>query len=209
MVFAALMWTALAVAALVLAERAHSRIGAWLAKPAASLGFIAFAWLTPHAETAYATLLLAALMLCAIGDVLLIPAGTGASFLAGTGAFALAHAAYAAAFWTRAPILWVSALAAVGMFFVARTTLRWLDPHLLPPLAAAVRGYIAVIAAMVSLAAGTSAATGDLRIAAGAVAFALSDLSVARDRFVHPGFDNLIWGLPLYYAAQLTLAWTI
>jgi hypothetical protein len=40
----------------------------------------------------------------------------------------------------------------------------------------------------------------------GAVAFAVSDLSVARERFVHKSFTNLVWGLPLYYAAQQTLA---
>jgi uncharacterized membrane protein YhhN len=39
-----------------------------------------------------------------------------------------------------------------------------------------------------------------------AVAFALS---VARDRFVVPGFVNRAWGLPLYYAAQLVLAATV
>ena len=41
---------------------------------------------------------------------------------------------------------------------------------------------------------------------AAAVAFYLSDVSVARDRFVAPGFGNRIWGLPLYYAAQLLFA---
>ena len=39
-----------------------------------------------------------------------------------------------------------------------------------------------------------------------AVAFYVSDVSVARDRFVAPGFGNRIWGLPLYYGAQLLFA---
>jgi hypothetical protein len=43
-------------------------------------------------------------------------------------------------------------------------------------------------------------------VMAAAVAFYLSDVSVARDRFVAPGFDNRIWGLPLYYGAQLLFA---
>jgi uncharacterized membrane protein YhhN len=200
--------TALAVLLLLIAERAGSRVGVWLSKPAASLGFVAVAWLSPHSG-AYPAWMRAALIACALGDLLLIPAGTGPLFLAGTAVFALGHAGYAAAFWTRGPVLWLSALGAAGMLVAARATLRWLGPHLLPPLAAAVRGYIAVIAIMVALALGAAAATGDVRIAAGALAFALSDLSVARDRFVRPGFDNLLWGLPLYYAAQLTLAWTL
>jgi hypothetical protein len=39
-----------------------------------------------------------------------------------------------------------------------------------------------------------------------AVLFYLSDLSVARDTFVAPGFVNRAWGLPLYYGAQLIFA---
>jgi len=31
----------------------------------------------------------------------------------------------------------------------------------------------------------------------------VSDLSVARDRFVSRSFSNRAWGLPLYYAAQI------
>ena len=40
----------------------------------------------------------------------------------------------------------------------------------------------------------------------GAVLFLLSDLSVARDRFVAPGFVNRLWGLPFYYGGQVLLA---
>ena len=204
----AAIWTALAVIALLVAERAHSRFGVWVAKPAASLGFVAFAWLAAHAEGAYTQLLLCALIACALGDVLLIPSGTGPSFLLGTGAFAVGHALYAAAFWMRAPVLWVNALAFAGMGVVVWRTLRWLGPFLDPALRVAVRGYMLVIAIMVALAAGAAAASGDARLAIGAIAFAISDLSVARDRFVQASWNNLLWGLPLYYAAQLTLAWT-
>lgn len=41
---------------------------------------------------------------------------------------------------------------------------------------------------------------------AGAFLFFLSDLSVARERFVAPGFANKLWGLPFYYGGQLLLA---
>lgn len=59
---------------------------------------------------------------------------------------------------------------------------------------------------MLALAAGATAASGDWHIAAGALAFYLSDLSVARDRFVQPAFVNGLWGLPLYFAGQMLLA---
>ena len=43
----------------------------------------------------------------------------------------------------------------------------------------------------------------------GAIGFYLSDLSVARDRFVVSAFVNRLWGLPLYYAAQVALGWSV
>jgi uncharacterized membrane protein YhhN len=65
--------------------------------------------------------------------------------------------------------------------------------------------YIAVISTMLAAAAGTRVPL----IAVGALAFYFSDLSVARDRFVAPGFINRAWGLPLYYGAQLLLGWSV
>jgi hypothetical protein len=43
----------------------------------------------------------------------------------------------------------------------------------------------------------------------GAGLFYVSDLAVARDRFIAPGFANAAWGLPLYYGGQLVLALTL
>jgi hypothetical protein len=65
------------------------------------------------------------------------------------------------------------------------------------------------ISAMVSLAAGSFAARPSLLLLTGAIGFYLSDLSVARDRFVAPGFVNRLWGIPLYYGAQLLFAWSV
>lgn len=39
-----------------------------------------------------------------------------------------------------------------------------------------------------------------------AAAFFVSDLAVARNKFVSPGIVNRLWGLPLYYAANLAFA---
>jgi len=41
------------------------------------------------------------------------------------------------------------------------------------------------------------------------LAFAASDISVARDRFVAPAFINRAWGLPLYYVAQISFALSV
>ena len=43
----------------------------------------------------------------------------------------------------------------------------------------------------------------------GAFGFALSDVSVARDRFVEPAFANGAWGLPAYFASQCVIAYTV
>ena len=42
----------------------------------------------------------------------------------------------------------------------------------------------------------------------GAVSFYASNISVARNQFVAPGRVNRMWGLPLYYLAQVLLAST-
>jgi hypothetical protein len=53
---------------------------------------------------------------------------------------------------------------------------------------------------------GCVAAGGGWSLGLAAVAFYLSDISVARDRFAQAGFGNRLWGLPLYYLAQLLFA---
>jgi hypothetical protein len=62
---------------------------------------------------------------------------------------------------------------------------------------------------MCAAAAGSSRAFGSLVPVIGATCFMSSDVAVARDRFVTPGVANRVWGLPLYYGAQLLLAWTV
>src|SRR5262245_42076527 len=202
---AAVVLTALAVVALVLAERAQNRRGVWIAKPLASLGFIAAAFAGGAGQSIYGKSLLLGLYACALGDVLLIPRGH-AWFLLGMLAFALGHTAYAVSF-ARFGISDRATLFALGaMVIVAALTLRWLGPHLPVLMRWPVRIYIAVISVMVGLAVGASVASHRWLIASGAILFALSDLFVARDSFVKPEFKNQLLGLPLYYAAQLLLA---
>ena len=70
----------------------------------------------------------------------------------------------------------------------------------------AVSAYILVISAMLITAIGTPGADQPWWRLLGASAFFASDLAVARQRFVAPTIFNRLWGLPLYYAAQFTLA---
>ncbi len=196
------------VALLLFAERGrHVRLR-WIAKPLASLAFVLAGLAGGAFESAYGLWVLAALALCMAGDVLLIPTGEK-TFLAGMGAFAAGHAAYIGAFLSGGADLTPLFFAgAAGMIVFAVLSLRWLWPHL-GAFRGPVAGYTVIIAAMVAtsfLAAPPARPTPSLLVIAGAVGFAVSDLAVARDKFVAPGFINRVWGLPLYYGAQLMLA---
>ncbi len=204
----AALGTAFSVAALLLALRAGRGTAAAVAKVAASCGMIAAALASGAAHSSYGQILLAGLALSWIGDVLLIPQGARGPFVAGLASFLAAHLAYAAAF----PLRGLHAKAALAALLLtlpaAGAVLRWLAPHVPPGLRWPVRAYGVAITGMVVVAAGATAASGDGRILAGALGFYLSDLAVARERFVRPGFENPAVGLPLYYGGQLLLAWS-
>ncbi len=184
---------------------------AWLrqvAKPLASLGFIGVAVGMGAAATPVGQATLVALVLCMVGDICLL--GTArAPFLAGLVAFLLGHLGYALA----AVLLGVSAgavaLALPPLLVFGALVLRWLWPHLPAKMKGPVLAYIGVILSMAATAVGATAAGGGPGIAVGAVLFVISDLFVARNRFVAPGPTNRLVGLPLYYGAQLVLAATL
>jgi uncharacterized membrane protein YhhN len=204
-----MLWCWLLMAALVGALLAAHRVDShrleWLLKPAAAATFVTTGLVAGGLSSAFGRVLLAGLVLAALGDVLLIPKGK-LSFLAGLGAFLAGHLAYAVAFGLRGvdatAVLVAGAPLSVGAVFV----LRWLWPHVERSMRAPVVAYVVVITAMVALAAGTAVETGAWLLLVGASAFYLSDLSVARDRFVATGFANRAWGLPLYFFAQMLLA---
>lgn len=177
---------------------------AW-AKLLASSGYIAFALHRGALASPYGTLVLAGLLLSWLGDLFL----TGRSssyFIAGLAAFLLAHVAYASAFVVRGIAPGLAALAA-GVFLVAGVAiLRWLAAHQLPDaMRAPVVGYLMAIGVMVALAVGTGSGV----LIVGALAFAVSDVLVARQRFVIESPANRLVGLPLYFAAQLLIASSI
>jgi len=200
--------TLLAVAALLVAVWRESKSGEWLLKPLASTGFVLSAWQHGALDSGYGRAVLAALCLSWWGDVLLI-SRKELTFLFGLGAFLLGHLGFAAAFLVRGvawePAALAGAIALVPLVVVA----RWLLPKVSAEMKVPVVAYMLVITGMVSLAVGAAVAHHAPLIAVGALSFYLSDLSVARDRFVAPGFDNKLWGWPLYYGAQLVLAATV
>ena len=201
--------TVVAVIGLLFSEYRGSRSGVWAAKPLASTGFIAVALAAGALETPYGLTVLVALVLCWVGDVFLIPKGASTLFLVGLVSFLLGHLGFAVAFTLRgADPLWM-AVAAVLALPPAFVVLRWLHPHLPDRMRIPVLAYVAVISLMVVTAVGAAVAAGRAAIGVGAICFYLSDLHVARHRFVSQSFWNKSWGLPLYYGAQLILASTV
>jgi uncharacterized membrane protein YhhN len=196
----------LAVAALLVAEWRRSQRGKWLSKPLASAAVVAAALAAGALGSDYGSFVLAGLVFCLVGDVLLIPQGRDPVFRAGIFAFLLGHVAYAAAFLTR-PLqpVWL-AVAGVVLAGLLWCVWRWLDAGLPRDMRKPVLAYLVVIGTMSTLAAAVTGAGGPWLVAAGALGFTASDLAVARDRFVQEEFRNRAWGLPLYYGAQLLLA---
>jgi uncharacterized membrane protein YhhN len=177
------------------AEIAGHRRARAVLKVTASLGFVALGAL--EARGRFGALILAGLCLSAIGDGLLLSAAK-AQFLAGVGAFLLAHLAYAAAF---APGARISPAAAVVLIAAGAGAMAWLWRRL-GTMRIPVLIYTAAISAMLLLGLGTARPL----VRWGALLFYLSDLTVARDRFDRPGLVNRLVGLPVYYAAQVLLA---
>lgn len=149
-------------------------------------------------------LLLTGLLLSLVGDVLLVPKSR-TIFRIGIISFLLAHVAYCAAFISMKGHWMVTVGAVPVMIAVGVLVGRWLLPSVEAKMKKPVIAYIATICTMVSLSAGM-AITGNWHFTVAAVIFMISDIFVARDRFVESTFQNRLWGLPLYYGAQLLLA---
>ena len=192
----------LATAALLGSEYVGSAVGKAIAKPVASTAFIALAVLNGAADSPYGIAVLVALVFSWFGDVFLL-SRKRSMFLGGLVAFLVGHVAFGVAF-VLGGITWLWVLIAlVPLLGIVDAVRRWLLPHVEPKMTVPVMAYMVVITAMVGLAAGMVGATDEPLFLVAAIMFFISDLSVARDRFIEPGFRNKIWGIPLYFGAQI------
>lgn len=194
------------VALVLVADLTGRRWLEWIGKPLAAVVFVAAALHWGALDSTYGRWILLGLVLGAAGDVLLMPRDNEKAFLAGMNAFLLGHVAYVVAF-SALPLGGTAALiAAVVMAMVLLAVAGWLMPHVQDDFRLPVLTYFGVIGVMVVVACAAVAAGAHWLIAVGAIGFALSDVSVARDRFVAAGFVNRVWGLPLYFASQMLIA---
>ncbi len=196
---------ALAVVALLIGERSGDLRVRAVSKVVASSAFLACAVAAGATGSSAGKLLLGALALSWVGDVLLV-AEDKRIFLGGLIAFLLGHVAYGAMFvalGTEGRWL-LGGIAAIAV--ILPLVGRWLLPQVTGGMKWAVLAYMIVISGMVALAAGCAGATGRPVLLGAAVLFFVSDLFVARHRFVTREFLNKGLGLPLYYAAQILFA---
>ena len=171
--------------------------------------FIFAAVLQFHPIPPYFRFMLIGMIFCLGGDVFLALPGKK-MFLGGLVSFLLGHVFYTAAFFRTAGFnhwtvtgLAISVLAGAVVFL-------WLRPHL-GSMKVPVVFYILVITAMVvgawsMVGAGGLKATGRIAAFVGAMAFYVSDIFVARQRFLKAEFANRLIGLSLYYGGQFLLA---
>ncbi len=204
------------VLVLLAVDRLGSQVWRAAAKMAASTFFVLIAVsLGAHAST-YGQFILAALLLGWLGDALLLSRAPKA-FMGGLAVFLLSHVLFAAAFLSGglsgvlSGALSVPAMGAAGVLAAVFGTfvLRWLLPHTPGDFKGPVSAYVLVILGMCVAAAGHAFGSQRWAVLVGALLFALSDISVARDRFVRPGHVNRLWGWPSYFLAQVVLAWTV
>ena len=197
---------------LLMAEKKESLPGKFMTKPLASIGFIVLAAIQPHPTPTYYYWLLAGLIFCLGGDVFLaLPQKP--MFLVGLISFLLGHVLYVCGFLSLVSIsAWVQ-VSTLVVICISTGVFIWLKPHLGSMLGPVIV-YILVISLMLigALAVFNSdgiAARGRLLVVTGATLFYLSDLFVARNRFVKKEYVNRLVGLPLYYTGQYLLALSV
>jgi uncharacterized membrane protein YhhN len=193
-------------------EYKENHSGLLPAKTALSALFVITALIQAHPMPAYYHFLLIGLLFCLAGDVFLALPRDG-MFRLGLISFLIGHIAYVFAFFTTIHInvwTWWGTL-------VTLMASGWIYLRLKPFLGsmnAPVLAYIVIITIMVS---GAWSVWGDPRLAwngrmmifAGACCFYISDIFVARDRFVKKEAFNRFIGLPLYYGGQFLLAFSV
>jgi uncharacterized membrane protein YhhN len=193
-------------------EKGENRRGLIPVKSALSLLFVLALIVQPHPVPAYYFLLLMGLLLCLSGDIFLaLPRRR--MFFYGLICFLLGHLFYVIGFFSAAGINQWTWIGLMTVLVISIRVYVWLAPYL-----GAMKGpvvlYVMVITVMACgawsvLGSYQLALMGRIMVFVGAMSFYLSDIFVARDRFVKKEFLNRLIGLPLYYAGQFLLAFSV
>jgi uncharacterized membrane protein YhhN len=167
----------------------------------ASTAFVAMGIFGRRLQTAYARRLVLALMACWLGDVL------GAwNFIHGLAAFLAAHLILLTAFWAQGLNWWKLLRFSGPVLVTAMAVIFWLFPHVPSSEYAPVSLYILAITLMLLFAFAAAQAPGGAIALIGAVVFFISDVFVARWRYVSSSDINALFCYPLYYSACVLFA---
>lgn len=193
-------------------EKKKNRIPRIITKSILSLLFVLTALLQPRPVPTYFYFLFMGLIFCLVGDVCLALPQKKA-FMGGLVAFLVGHVLYIFSFSSLIPVSeWLSP----GLFIIviiSALIFFWLRPHLKSMLIPVLL-YIVVITVMAFGAwavFGKSSfqISGRALILVGALCFYVSDIFVARHRFIKEEYQNRLLGLPLYYTGQFMLAFSV
>lgn len=198
----------------LLYARKKNRVGPVLVlKTVLSFLFVLLALTASHGNFIYYRYIISGLVLALVGDVCLaIPRRV--AFQVGLVAFLIAHVLYIAAFAAlSSPAEWWPVALATEAVFVGGVFFAWLAPHLgrmrIPVFLYTATAGLTLAGAISLFLNVQKAQPGAAVILAGTSLFVISDLFVARHRFITPSFVNRLYGLPLYYAGQFLLAFSV
>jgi len=200
------------LAGLLYFQKNENRKGMLPIKTLLSLLFIITGLSQVHLWDPFTVFIICGLIFCLGGDVFLaLPQER--MFLFGLISFLLGHVCYVMGFFWVAQVGGLTIVGIVTSFVIGLIIYRWLFPHLgnmrKPVIAYIVVISLMVIAAWSILGTATLPAAGRWLVFLGAVSFYISDIFVARDRFLKNAFVNRLWGLHLYYLGQFLIAYSI
>lgn len=170
----------------------------------ASTGFVLTAVAGRPWKHPYGGLMLSGLCLCTAGDI----AGIH-NFNWGAMFFLAAHISFSGAFCAEGVAgkrVWATAMlvSCIDLFLIS-----WLLPHVPGPDRWLVIAYMCLLSLMVVLASGVLLPAWRILPAAGAVLFFISDIFVARWKYVYPSGVNAYFCYPMYYLSCVCFALSI
>jgi len=201
------------VIALLVAELREDRRAQFFFKPLAAFGFVLLALQFGALESTYGKYILAGLMACALGDVLLLSRKSEILFKMGMIAFALGHIVYTFAFsqthYSYLDLMFFRYLIIAIATVFAFSFFLWLKPKLDDKDSVFVFTYTLIILLMIAASISRPNLQWQIFVPLAAVMFAVSDMFVASDRFVKPNSKNALAITPLYFGAQALFALSV
>lgn len=200
---------ALAAVPLMFAEYRDAKLLRSLTKFVASASFLVYAFtLGDYTNWHHHRTITAGLWFGFVGDMLLLSRHK-TWFTVGIAAFLVNHVLYIVSFS-------LMGMAPVGLLYglppcalAGWKIWRWMQPHLPADMRLPVAVYTVVLGLMVNASLGAllwDPTPARYALVLAAVMFVVSDLFVARDRFMKHDHLNMAFNVPLYFAAQLLFA---